>query len=341
MEQSQSIQLTQVPKIEHSLIEIGKTVSERIAALNLENQVATEDTLKTLKNIRSELNKEAKEFEDQRKAVKNAILTPYDEFDDVYKSEIIDKYKSADEILRAKINEYEMNLKAQKKESLSLYFKELCEMEQIDWLTFDQLGIEVTLSTSEKKYKEDILSKVQKIVDDINLISTETYAAEMIVEYKKTLNASQAIQQVRLRKQDEKLAQERLIQERASRRATQLRDLSFISHDISRTYNWIRDESIMIPYSDIQDLTDEEWIKAYAELEAIAKQPKAAESAPVLQAPTEVVQSPACKESLQAQKEPIVEAFILVKDTPTRLIALGELLRANNYKYENIKENGK
>ena len=329
------IQLIQSPIIRHSLEEMGKSVTERLAALNLENQVATEDTLKTLKETRAELNKESQNFEEQRKTIKNAVLNPYNEFEASYKTEILEKYKDADKTLKEKINEFEMSLKVGKKDNLVKYFAELCDMEQIDWLTFDRLGIEVNLSTTEKKYKIEIFGKVQKISDDISLITTEAHAAEMLVEYKTSLNASQAIQKVRQRKQDERIEAERLKNERTSRRTSQLRSLSFTYHDLSRTYNWINDESIMIPYSDIENLSDEDWIKRYADIESRVKVKQDTNRAPVLQAPT--ISAPTQEiASPQKANEEICEGKFIVTGTYNELKRLSEFLIANNYKYQNI-----
>lgn len=332
-----AIQLIQSPIIKHSLEEMGKSVSDRLSALNLEKQIATEATLATLKATRAELNKESKAFEDQRKAIKEAVLNPYSEFENIYKDEILTKYKQADEILKGKINDFEMSLKAEKKENLLKYFAELCDMEQIDWLNFDRLGINIDLSTSEKKYKLDIFGKVQKIADDISLISSEEYAAEMLVEFKTSLNASQAIQKIRQRKQDEKLEAERLNNERTARRTGQLRSLSFVYHDLTRTYNCIHNESVMISYSDVCTLSDEDWIKRYAELESKTKVKTADNPTPsVLQAPVVSTITHGCDTQPQATKEEEFEAKFIVKGTYAELKALGEFLKSNNYKYQNI-----
>lgn len=333
----QTIQLIQSPIIKHSLEEMGKSVSERLSNLNLEKQVATEETLTTLKSLRAELNRESQNFEEQRKAIKNDVLNPYTEFETIYKTEILEKYRDADKTLKEKINDFEMSLKVQKKENLVKYFVELCDMEQIDWLTFDRLNIDINLSTSEKKYKIEIFGAVQKIADDISLISTETHAAEILVEYKESLNASQAIQKVRQRKQEERLEAERLNNERTTKRTNQLRSLSFIYHDLTRTYNWASDELLMISYADIENLSNEDWIKRYAELESKAKGTRETMRTPVLQAPTISTTNQApIQQVQQAVSEETFEAKFVVSGTYVELKALSEFLKSNNYKYQNI-----
>ena len=60
------ITLTQSPIIKHDLLSIGANVTKRIDELNVENLVVTVDTIKSMKSLRAELNKEAKEFGDMR-----------------------------------------------------------------------------------------------------------------------------------------------------------------------------------------------------------------------------------------------------------------------------------
>lgn len=330
---TQVMKLEQAPVIHHQLVEMGAKVTKRIEELNIEKQLATDETVKTLKRIRAELNKEAREFEDQRKIIKNLVLNPYDQFEEVYKEEIINKYKEADKTLKTKINEFEMSIKREKRGNVIAYFEEIRDFEELDWLKFEQLQIDINLSTSEKKYKEQVLEKVKQVLDDLELINTDKYAAEILVEYKPTLNASNSIKLVRDRKQKEKEEKQRLLFERTQIRERSLRSLGFVSSDLTRTFNWIKDESLMISLSDIETLSDADWLKRYAELEAKAvieeEKPKTLK-APVVQEPKVVTPK------VEEKKEEIFEAKFLVRGTYKDLKALGEFLKSNNYEYENI-----
>lgn len=330
METKNKIELIQTPIIKHSLVQMGLSVTSRLAEQNINNLIATEDTVGTLKKLRADLNREAKEFELQRKVIKEAVLSPYNSFEAIYKEQIITKYKDADETLKNKINDFEMKLKTDKKVELEAYFSEICEAEKIDWLSYKELGIEINLSTSTKKYKEQILEKIQGVVDDINLITTDKYSAEILVEYKISLNASLAIQTVRQRKQKEKEESDRLLFERTRRRTDSLRKLQLVYHDMTRTYNWLTDESVMIKYDEVESLSDDDWQKKHIEIE---EKVRIKENKPqALRAP--IVSTPITKPS----EEELFEARFLVKDTYSRLKALGDLLKSNNYNYQNIKE---
>ena len=346
MSEEKQIVVRQVPVIEHDLATVGRSVTERIDALNLESQVVTEDTIQTLKKLKAELVKEATEWENQRKAVKKIVNDPYTEFEEIYKNEVISKYKAADDTLKTKINEFELKIKEEKRTNLQLYFVEVCQVEKIDWLTFERLGIEVNLSTSEKKYKEQILEFITKVVDDMKLINSETFAAEMLVEYKRTLNASNAITSVRERKEQERLEQERLKMAETNRRKGQLAALSFVYHDLTRTMNWVQDENILVTMQDIENASKERWneifVKAEAEV-AARKVPtlgslvnKASEP---LQAPTVQSTAPPSKpiEPAQQQTEAIeLDVTFKVYGTYEQLTALNNYLKENGFKYEQI-----
>lgn len=327
-----SITLVQSPIIKHSLEEIGARVTARLEELNLSKQVATEETIKTLKELRAELNKESKDFEERRKAIKSAVLAPYEDFESTYKEEITSKYKEADNQLKEVINDFEIKIKQEKKDKLIEYFYELVEMEQLDFVSFENLKMEVNLSTSEKKYKEQILEFIQKIVSDLELIDAEEHKVEILVQFKKTLNASESILSVKKRKQEEKEESQRVLFERTQNRKQQLTPMKLVYHDLTRTFNWLDNEEVYIKLSDVETLSDDAWIAKIRELEELTKEE---EKPQVLRAPS--VSAPAPKvEQPKEVKEEIFEAKFSVKGTQKELLALSAFLKSNNYQYQNI-----
>ena len=128
--------------------------------------------------------------------VKEQILAPYMKFEDVYKQYISDKYKSADSDLKTKIDLTENEFKAKKEQEIKDYFEEYKTANNIDFITYGQARINVTLSASIKSLKEQAKQFIDKIVDDLKLIETQEHKAEILVEYKQTLNVSQAITSV-------------------------------------------------------------------------------------------------------------------------------------------------
>nr|DAP16351.1 MAG TPA: Protein of unknown function (DUF1351) [Caudoviricetes sp.] len=191
MDKKGIIVVKQLPIIVEQLQEVKAEVTAKVEqALSL---VCTEDTVKDVKKVRSDLNKELKDYEECRKAVKKAIMTPYEQFEAVYKDCISDTYKKADTELKGKIDSVENELKEQKKAEVKGYFDEYLTVTGIDFVTFENANINVTLSASMKSLKEQAKAFVDKIVDDLNLIDTQEHKDEILYEYKQSLNVSNAI----------------------------------------------------------------------------------------------------------------------------------------------------
>ena len=193
------IEVTQLPIISEQLAKIKKQVAERVEKVSA--LVCTDDTVKEVKKARAELNAEFKAWEDKRKEVKAAVLTPYEQFETVYADCISTSYKDADKILKKKIDDVEGELKKKKTEEVKTYFAEYSANANIDFVTFDQAEINVTLSASVKSLKEAAKNFIDKVVEDLNLINTFNNSAEILVEYKKSLNVSASITNVTARMQ--------------------------------------------------------------------------------------------------------------------------------------------
>ena len=217
------IVVKQLPQIEEHLKELSLEVEQKVE--NAKSLVCTEENVTTIKQIRVSLNKEFKEVENQRKIVKEQILAPYMQFEEIYKMYISDKYKSADNDLKVKIDSTENELKNIKEQEIKDYFEEYKKANNIDFVTYSQARINVTLSASRKSLKEQAKQFIDKIVDDLKLINTQEHKTEILVEYKKSLNVSQAITSVTNRFkaiEEEKKRQEELKRkqlEEAQRRA--------------------------------------------------------------------------------------------------------------------------
>ena len=217
------IVVKQLPQIEEHLKELSLEVEQKVE--NAKSLVCTEENVTTIKQIRASLNKEFKEVENQRKIVKEQILAPYMQFEEIYKMYISDKYKSADNDLKEKIDSTENELKNIKEQEIKDYFEEYKKANNIDFVTYSQARINVTLSASRKSLKEQAKQFIDRIVDDLKLIDTQEHKTEILVEYKQSLNVSQAITSVTNRFkaiEEEKKRQEELKRkqlEEAQRRA--------------------------------------------------------------------------------------------------------------------------
>lgn len=207
------IRVTQLPIIEEHLRTLSAEIDEKVnLAVSL---VCTEDTVKEVKKVRSELTKQFAELEEQRKAVKKAVIEPYNNFQTVYDEFIGNKYKTADSALKAKIGEVEGELKNKKETAVKEYFDEYKKAVDVDWLTFDMAGLNITLTVSEKKLKEHAKDFVDRVAADVAAIAMQDDNAEIMVEYRKTRNLSQSLQIVKDRKEQ----MERMAQAEAARKS--------------------------------------------------------------------------------------------------------------------------
>ncbi len=206
--------IKQLPQIESHLKEWSTEIDKKVE--NAKGLICTDENVKTIKQVRADLNKEFKEVEQQRKRVKEEVLAPYMQFEEIYKQYISDKYQSADNDLKEKIDSVEKELKAKKEQEIKEYFDEYKVANDIDFITFEQAKLNVTLTASMKSLKEQVKSFIDKIVDDLKLIETQEHKAEILVEYKQSLNISNAITTVTNRFkaiEEEKKKQEELVAE--------------------------------------------------------------------------------------------------------------------------------
>lgn len=203
------IVVKQLPVIEEQLQSIKKAVTAEVEdALQL---VCTADTVNSVKDVRAKLNKQFAEFENKRKEVKKAVAAPYEQFELVYKDCITNVYKNADVELKNKIDSVEYELKEAKRVEIKEYFDEYLQAKNIDFITFENANINVTLSASMKSLKEQAKAFIDRVSDDLALIDTQEYKDEITVEYKNTLNVSNAITTVTARHkaiEEEKARQE-------------------------------------------------------------------------------------------------------------------------------------
>lgn len=191
------MKITQKAIIEEQLKTISDEIQKRVDYA--EKLVCTIDTIKDIKKQRTILRNQFNDLETQRKQVKAEFQAPYLRFEKVYKELISDKYKNADVQLKRKIDNVESELKLQKENNIREYFNEYCESEGIDFVKFEQIGLNINLSATEKSLREHVKSFIDKVKSDIELIQHEDNFAEIMIEYTKHLNVSRAIIEVKER----------------------------------------------------------------------------------------------------------------------------------------------
>ena len=220
------ITVQQLPVIVYERLEsVGQEIDKRIAALDLDKQLVTEDTKKAVKDTRAMLNKELDNFEEQRKRIKEQVVAPYEAFEKAYNSFIKVKYEKADSILKVKIDEFNERLKADKEARIRAYFTELCQANNIDFLPFERLGLNIRLNDSDKSLKDIVNTNIDNVVKSLAMIESlndpDEYKAEILADYKQTLDVMRSINNAKYRKQQREAELQRLEAQKA--RAEQAR----------------------------------------------------------------------------------------------------------------------
>jgi len=189
------IQVVQLPIIEEQLQRLKDHWAQR--ALDAEAMVSTESAIQSIKAFRADMRKEFDEVETLRKKVKKEVMDPYEQFEAIYKDCVTIPFKKADQACAQKISDVEMELKRLCEEGLRDYFDELCAVHHLDWLTYERAGITVDMASAKaktpKKLREQIAAFVFGVSESVNRIRSLENSSEIIVEYQKSLDASDAI----------------------------------------------------------------------------------------------------------------------------------------------------
>lgn len=190
-EKQELIILEQLPVIKYQLEQLSKEIKQKVD--NAMSLVVNDDTVKEVKQVRANLNKEFTELETQRKQVKQAIMSKYDEFEEIYKENVSNLYKEADATLKQKIDNVENELKVEKELELREFFNQYYEANNIYiTLPFERMNLNITLSASMKSLKEQIKEFLEKVGSDLKLIEMEEYKDEILFEYQNTFDFSKS-----------------------------------------------------------------------------------------------------------------------------------------------------
>lgn len=177
------VRVKQTPIIEQRLSEIKDEFEKKAAEARA--MVCTEQSRTAVKAMRADVRRDFDELENLRKAVKNAVLEPYNEFEKLYRQYVTDPHKSLDNELRDKIVAVEDGLKNEKYDKMRMYFNELVIAEGIEGIAdFADVQLNITLSASEKSLRDTVKRFVEKLKSDLQLIQSLEDSAELLVEYR-------------------------------------------------------------------------------------------------------------------------------------------------------------
>lgn len=198
------LRCTQPPVISENLSEMSTHVAaifEQVKALP-----KTPESVSTVKALRADLRRQFESLEDQRKAVKKAVLAPFEQAEAVYKERISEPVKKADAFLKCWIEDVQNEQKAACRQKLMAYFDELSQSLGVDFVTFDRCGVTVDMATANQKEPrkafDAIYAFLTRISNDITAIAGMEYAEEILAAYKNTLSVADAIRIANQRRSD-------------------------------------------------------------------------------------------------------------------------------------------
>ena len=166
-------------KHEIQFVGYDKTLEDvRRLVAEMEQQDVTEENIQTSKKLIASINKQIKELDKERLAVKREIMTPYDEL-----NEKIQLLKSELNKGVTHINVQIKEITAREQEQRKLQIKDLFKKYQKSynapqWLTFDKfIAKNPTLitnkATSAKKIRESVVSYFETFKQDYDLLKTQ------------------------------------------------------------------------------------------------------------------------------------------------------------------------
>lgn len=183
---------------------IFASVKAEIEALNINEIEATDDNKKKLVDIRVRLNKDIKEYEDDRKFVFGVIDEPKALFKEkydpmlAYLKDVVDTVKVAvdsiddkqKQLKRVEVEEYFSDLKVDYTHRL------LDKNVHINFITFDDMELNITLSVTAKKLKEEIDAKLEHHYNNLIVIDGNDNMARVFADYQQTKDLARSLQNV-------------------------------------------------------------------------------------------------------------------------------------------------
>ena len=177
------IKIEQMPVVFEQLEKIGKFIEE--TTKDIETLECTEENKQEVKKRRTEINNTLTLLEDKRKEIKNKLLEPYEIFNQKYEEECKDKLQNASNFLKQKIDIIEDYQKAEKYQELLDFFFQYRETYHLDFIEFQDLGLNITLSASMKSLKDQIKDFCERVDKDIQLIQTDENKDKLMLEYRR------------------------------------------------------------------------------------------------------------------------------------------------------------
>jgi len=176
------MKITQMPVVFEQLERIGTLIEEKTK--DLDKLECTEENKQEVKKRRTEINKTLEILESRRKEIKTKLLEPYNVFNEKYENECKTKLENASNLLKGKIDYIEQQQLSEKEDELREFAKQHIEANNLqDVIAFEDIDLNITLSSSIKSLKEQVLDFISAVSKDIQCINSDENRDELLYEY--------------------------------------------------------------------------------------------------------------------------------------------------------------
>ncbi len=191
--ESMAVIKSQLDKVEAFIDEKTKDIPKVIQRVKKMSFIEQEDEKKDIKKYQQYLSNLQKQLEDKRKEIKKEINKPYEEFNEYYTNGVFTKLDNGIKQIKEVVNEIEDLQKDEKRLELYDFAMEYFVANNIqDIVTFDDIGLNITISASMSSLKDQIINYCEKVKQDLELIKMEEYRDEILYEYKKNHNFAES-----------------------------------------------------------------------------------------------------------------------------------------------------
>lgn len=170
-----------------------KDIKEKALKLNnyYSNITFTDDSIKVAKDIKSKVNKFKGQVSDYRKNIIAEFKKPIEQFEITAKETekiLGDTYTT----INLQCNRYDDEQKKKMEKEVREFFDEYKATLNIN-IPYEKANITVNLNSSLKKLKEEAVAFLEKVNKDLELINSQQYKDEILVEYNTCYDAVKAI----------------------------------------------------------------------------------------------------------------------------------------------------
>jgi hypothetical protein len=198
---TKAIIVTQKPIITYDeLQKISDEVVAKIASLEIDKIESTEENLKLSKSTRTSVKKSFEDLERIRLKIKDTIMKPYNDMNEVYDKLIASVFNKADTDLKKIVDTIETRMLNEKIDGLIQYFK---DENKNEFVKFEDVGLKVIRSKSDKFYQTIIDEYLANIKMSIATIETLSNKERVLAKFQMSKDLNRSISETNIEIQRE------------------------------------------------------------------------------------------------------------------------------------------